>query len=80
MSSLFTIKIELNTGEKFEINYFSIDEFLEDNGLKSMLDGDLVTRCGVYRKDKRITAIPIMSWDRLKDAVVSNSTLILKGK
>jgi hypothetical protein len=77
--SLFTVNIVADDKE-CEVGYDSITELLDDVGMKALFDNKLITKCTVYANNKRITGLPIMEWERLVDGVVSNSTIILRGK
>ncbi len=77
--TLFTIKLKLKEGAQ-DIDYDTIDEFLDDNGLQALFDSKLVTGCAVYCGDKRISGLPSMEWKRLVDEVKSHKTTILRPR
>jgi hypothetical protein len=76
---LFTVKLELKDGPEYEIRYESLDQCLWDWGLKAVLESGQVASCAVYQGSKRIVAIPFMEWERFKEALIANSTTILRG-
>lgn len=75
--TLFTIKMVVD-GKDFSVDYPTIDAFLNDTGLMNLFEDNFVTKCTIYCGDTRIAAIPLMSWKRLKEQVVSHSSSILR--
>ncbi len=85
MRDLFTVVVVLDVvlgGEVHELGYTTIDRFYSDGWLKELLDRQGVESCTVYR-DGEIVANPLpkmlLTWDRLKDQVTSNSAKMLRG-
>ena len=76
LDSIMKIKLELGD-ESIDIGYKTLNECLSDVGLKALFNDGLVTKCSVYCGDKRITGLPMIGWDWLKERVVANSTTIL---
>lgn len=71
---LFQLKGELN-GEAFELGFASIVEFLEDEGLRSVVDKG--ASFVLWSGQNRITGRPIGSYQELRERVVSNASMIL---
>lgn len=78
---LFTVVLELDPGTKHEIEYESIKVCLDDTGLETLFDLGIVISAQIKSCGKRVAALPqaIASWDRFKDQVISNSTVLLRG-
>jgi hypothetical protein len=76
---LFTIRVEIEDDERTHwFGYDSVVEALEDAGLRVLFDHGLVESCAVYSGPCRITAGPIVAWERLKHQLKSNSSTLLK--
>ena len=73
------VRLELED-ERVDVDYETLDNCLSDNGLKALLDDGLVAGCTIYCGDKRIAGLSIMTWDKLREQVVSNSTTILRSR
>lgn len=78
--SLFTVNVELINGQVEVIPYTTIDELLNDIGLKALFETQLVGGCSVYCGEKRITSHPQMTWGRLREQIVANSVVILERR
>lgn len=78
-AALFTVDLRLTDGTEHAIGYTSVDDCLTDHGLKALFECQLITKCSVNTKGKRITALPVMEWVRLQEQLISNSTTILRG-
>lgn len=76
-SPLFTIRLVVND-ERHEIGYESVTELLLDSNLEALFDLGHVSECSIRSGDQRIAGLPRMEWRYLRDAVVSNSTAILR--
>lgn len=72
------VKVELEEAQHHELMYARLEACLHDEGLKALFDGGHVVGCSVHFDDQRITALPVMTWDRFKDHLISNSTAILR--
>jgi len=84
MEALFTVKL-VHRGEKQAIDFPTIDKFMTDPAMPGLFEGDStidrpVTECTVYIGKKRITSLPYMTWNKLKDQVLSNSETILRAR
>ena len=75
---LFIVKLELTESQTVEIPYEYMDECLRDNALKSLFDADLVIKCSVYCAGQRVTSLPVMTWERFKDQMISSSVTIMR--
>lgn len=79
MVPLFTIRLEVDNEEgTYHVGYSSVVEALEDPGLRVLFDCKLVRSCALYSGPHRITAGPIVAWDRLKYQLKTNSSTLLK--
>jgi len=74
---LFTVTIETD-GVEHKINYSSIEELISDNGMKSLFNDNLITKCIIHSNGKRLAGLPFMKWEHLIDRVVANSSTILR--
>lgn len=79
MVALFEVKLKIS-GRPQSIEYESINECLLDFGLKALFAAELVESCSIHLEDRRITALPVMGWDRFKSQLIDNSTAILKSR
>ncbi len=76
--SLFYVDISILDHEPNTIGYDSIATCLEDVPLKSLFDEDLITACWIRNDTKQITKLPIMTWGRFTDHLISSSATILR--
>ena len=75
---MLTVKLVVD-GRVELFKYDSIESVFYDKSLKALFDDELVSSCQVMDKDGvKVTHLPLMEWDRLVDAVISNSTVILR--
>lgn len=77
--TLFTLDMTIDGVEHPPIAYATLDECFTDAGLQALFDDSLVSRCAINIGAKRIAALPTMSWGRLREQLISNSTTILRG-
>lgn len=75
---MFKVVLDIKDEGEREVPYRSMEQLLEDAGMRALFDGGLVQKCTIYAGDARIAGLGIASWDRLKDAVASNSAAILR--
>jgi len=79
MAELFVVRLRL--AEEYsmrEISYESIDACLGDSALESLFRQEMIRECEICCEDRRIATLPIMTFARLKDQLISNSTAILR--
>jgi hypothetical protein len=76
-SPLFSVHVTVD-GHPHGVNYDSITDAINDPGMYRMFDAGLITACTIRQGDKRIAGLPRMTWEHFKDAIVSNSTAILR--
>lgn len=63
---MLIVELELG-GESASVFYPSLEEVLDDKGLKSLFDDELVTDCKVYRLiPQQIAGLPAMQWCKLQ--------------
>lgn len=74
---MLTLKLRVK-GEDVSIHYPSPSALLEDQGLRNLFESGTVEKCELYAGGQRIAGLPIMDWHRLRQAVASNATAILK--
>lgn len=74
---LFRLKLVVDA-TAVEIRYESFIAFLEDRGLKQLFEDSRVAECIIYADELRVAGLPLMDWMRLKDTVISNSTVLLR--
>jgi len=84
MEALFTVKL-IHRGKLQSLDFSTIHKFMTDPGMPGLFEGDSaidrpVTECTVYIGKKRITSLPYMTWEKLKDQVLSNSETILRAR
>ena len=76
---LFTLKITTNENE-LNIPYTSIEECMDDIGLRVLFDEGHVNHCSIWTNQQRITAREITKWDTLLSQLTSNSSTILRNR
>ena len=76
---LFILKINTDEGD-YEMPYSSIEDGMDDIGLKVLFDNNKVTSCSIWSNNQRITARNITKWDVLYNQLVSNASTILRKK
>ena len=79
MTTLFTLNMTFTDNTDHVFDYPSIDACLTDTGLQAIFLDGLIERCSINIGTKRITALPVMEWGRLREQLVSNSTTILRN-
>ncbi len=75
---MFVVKLGLKDEDEQFIQYDKLDDCLLDAGLRALFEDELVSHCFVLCDGQRITSIPVMTWDRFKDHVISNAATILR--
>ncbi len=78
---MFTIKAEVE-GVVRDFPYRTLDQFFSDAGLRGLCDDGLVGSCAVHQNGGALSApLPkmLISWERLRDQVISNSSAILRS-
>ncbi len=79
--ALLTLKIVLDVDDdctNAEINYDSVELVLKDDSLRTLFDEEMVKACEIRSGKKRIAGLAFMNWDRLRDAIISNSVTLLE--
>ncbi len=77
---LFVLKIK-SQGEIHAIPYSTMADFFGDAGLRHLFDSGLVDACTIYKgADPLAPPLPkmLLTWDRLKDEIVSNGAALLR--
>ena len=74
-----TINIQLIGGTTHAVDYLNLNDCLNDAGLKTLFKDNMIETCSIAIGTKRITALPIMGWQRFRDQLISNSTTILRS-
>lgn len=77
--SLFYVDISISDHEPNTIGYDSIATCLGDVPLRSLFDEGLITACSIRNDTKQITKLPIMTWGRFTDHLISSGGTILRG-
>lgn len=80
MPTLFTIQVD-TPNDALRVEYESFTECLSDSGLQRWFNEGEVTAYRISQGPKRIAALPqsLITWERFKDQLISNSTVILRG-
>jgi hypothetical protein len=66
-------------GDPVSIPYTSPSEILEDACLRALFDSGMVTDCRATVSGLLVFKLPavVMTWDRLRDSVIANSSTLL---
>jgi hypothetical protein len=77
---LFMIELELETDGCRVLEFDSFPQCWNDRVLRDWFDRGQVATCVVRHGDQKITGLPraLMSFDRLIDHLISNSSTILR--
>jgi len=78
MKPLLVLELTIE-GKKHSLEYSTMGELLLDSGLKALFEGGYVEACTVFSGGRRVAGLPFMEWERLKEAVTTNSTFILRN-
>ncbi len=73
-----TVRVTVSDGERV-FDYESASACLDDEGLRALFVHQQISSCVLICGGRSITAGPIVTWDRLKEQLVSNATTILRS-
>ncbi len=79
--TMFTIKAEVE-GVVAEYPYNTFDQFFTGEELPLLCGNGMIDSCAIYQNGNEIVpSLPkmLISWERLRDQVISNSSTILRS-
>lgn len=74
----FIIRTKLGD-EVHDFPYATVNEALQDRGLRAAFDCDHVTKCSVHTRTLRVTAGPITTWEALAQQLERNRSTLERG-
>ena len=74
------LTLKIGTGdESHSIGYGSVSDALRDRGIAALFDDGIVESCEIHSGGQRIAGLPSMQWKYLRDALLSNSSTLLRA-
>jgi hypothetical protein len=74
----FIVKLTLAEGREESLYYASVDQCLHDRGLQALFSGEQITACTIYKDNKRIAGLGIMTWKKFKEQLISSAPALLR--